>query len=129
MTRVVTGNTATVVNAPSGPLAGPPKVTGSYRSCNYWEEQGWRMNGYLLLGYYRTFYGAYKGRIELFDSGDHQYHVHNPPPQLRHHPHWPCFISRGGGLFWVHFSLKPKNVDAGILTIETILREAIERYN
>jgi hypothetical protein len=38
-------------------------------------------------------------------------------------------MARGGGLYWVHFAVKAKNVDAGILTIETILREAIERYN
>ena len=128
MTRVLTRPSNAVVGGPSGPPAAA-RITGSYRSCNYWEEQGWRLDGYLLVGYYHTYYGAYKGRIELFDSGDHQYYVSDPPPQLRQHPHWQCFMSRGSGSYWVHFAIKPKNVDAGILIIETILREAIERYN
>ena len=95
----------------------------------YWQEQRWQLHDYVLSGYYRTYRGSYEGAIKLFQSGDHMYFIINPPPQLAKHPHGPCFVYQGhDGLYWVHFNLKPKNVDAGIIVIETILRESLERY-
>ena len=120
--------TRPLLGAGQRPSVPPLRRIRSYRGAKYWQEQGWRLNGYVMAGYYRTFYRSFRGRIELFDSGDHQYFVHDPPRQLRQHPHWSCFVSRGNGLYWVHFSLKPRNVDTGIITIEKILCQALERY-
>lgn len=94
----------------------------------YWQEQRWRFTGTQLKGYYRTHYQSFKGVIDLFDSGRHRYHVHRPPPQLRQHPHWICFRLKGNGLYWVHFATIPQDVDAGIVAIERILHESLERY-
>lgn len=107
----------------------PVRCVRSYRGTKYWQEQGWRLNGHLMEGYYRTLYRSFKGRIELFDSGDHLYFIHDPPSQLRQHSHWACFVQRGNGWYWVHFSIKAKNVDTGIITIEKILCQALERYH
>jgi hypothetical protein len=115
-----------LLGEPSG-SPGNCRRTGSYKATNYWEEQRWQLNGMNLNGYYRTYYGSYKGTIDLFESGDHQFYIHNPPQQLRRHSHWPCFMFRGNGLYWVHFRIKPKNVDAGIITIERIIRESMEQ--
>ncbi len=93
----------------------------------YWQEQRWRLDGDVLSGYYRTYRGSYEGAIKLFQSGLHKYFIINPPRELAKHPHAPCFIYQGqDGLYWVHFNLRPKNVDAGIIVIETILRESLE---
>jgi len=120
------------VNARGG-LFGPPLLSTarrlkSYRTVNYWEEQGWKLNGYVLEGYYRTFYGSFRGRIELFDSGDHQYYIYSPPSQLRKHPHWVCFMYRGNEWYFIHWSKPAACVDAGILYTETTLRECFEIY-
>lgn len=103
------------------------KAIGSYKSNKYWEDQGWKYSGYELNGYYRTYYGAFRGRIQLSNSGLHRYYIFSPPPQLKKHPHWACFVYKGDDMYWVHFSTEPKNVDTGIVTIETIIREALER--
>ena len=83
----------------------------------------------LMVGYYRTYHGSYRGEIRLRHREiDHEFYVFNPPEQLWQHPHGECFVPRGNGKYWVHFNVKPKNVDAGIITIEKILSESLERY-
>ena len=119
---------------PAGSAPPAPRTPGirhrrSRVGQKYWEEQGWKLRGQVLEGYYRTHYGSFKGRIELFRSGEHLFYIDNPPSQLQSHPHWVCFTHRGGRRYWIHFSLKPENVDAGIITIEKILCQAIERYH
>ena len=115
-----------------GELASPQgsgaRSLGGYRATNYWQEQHWRLDlpRMLMQGYYRTFYGSFKGEIVLSKNGDHQYFVFDPPHELQRHTHWPCFVYRGNGKYWVHFSVRAENVDAGIITIEKILREAKE---
>ena len=113
---------------PPGPPSRPARRLGSYRDVNYWVEQGWKLMGNKLGGYYRTLYKAFPGHIDLFDSGKHRYFIQNPPPQLQQHRHWPCFVHKGAGLYWVHFHIEPRNVDTGIVTIEKILGESLERY-
>lgn len=109
--------------------ASPIRRLRCFSDQKYWQEQRWQICGDEMHGYYRTFRGSYQGAIKLFQSGDHRYFIVNPPQQLRQHPHWPCFVYQGrDDLYWVHFNLKPRNVDAGIITIETILRESLERY-
>jgi hypothetical protein len=117
-------------SGPSGPPSkGGVRVLGTSQNIKYWEEQGWKLKGYTLEGWYRNMRAAFRGHIKLYDSGDHQYFVVDPPPQLQKHSHGACFRYQGNGTYWVHFNKKPSNVDEGIQTIEVILREAIEQYN
>jgi hypothetical protein len=103
----------------------------STATTKYWQDQGWdyvpdRME---MDGYYRTHRGSFKGKIALSHSGDHQYFVYNPPPALKRHEHGACFVDlHRDGLHFVHFRVKPLNVDAGILAIELIFRETLELY-
>jgi hypothetical protein len=119
-----------VAAGPSGPVAtGRVRLCGTSRECKYWQRQGWQLNDYNLDGWFRTPYGAFGGTIELSDSGDHKYYIIDPPRQLQGHNHAACFRYRGNNKYWVHFSVKPSNVDEGIQTVETVLREAIERHS
>lgn len=87
----------------------------------YWEDQGWSKAGGRYVGHYL---GRYPGEI-VGNGSSFQFFITNPPRGLKHHPHWQCFRSRGGGRFFVHFTPpRPKDVDSGILAIENILREA-----
>lgn len=109
-----------------------PQPTGdeseeSLKGQKYWQEQGWKLGTGRLDGYYRTKFGSYKGYIKLFLSGKHLYHIYDPPVEIRFHSHWPCFVAKGGGMYWIHFDIEANCVDTGILTIEKIIREA--RYN
>ena len=110
------------------PLLSTARVVDCYRASNYWEEQGWKLEGYRLRGYYRTYRGSFRGMIKLFDSGEHQFFIYSPPNQIRYHSHWVCFMYRGTGWYWVHFAVEPANVDAGILSVEKIIREAMELH-
>jgi len=104
------------------------RCRGKSRGDKYWQEQGWRLDRTQLKGYYRTFRGSYRGVIDLFESGRHMFHVYKPPKKLRQHGHAVCFRHKGNGLYWVHFATLPKDVDAGIMEIERILHESLERY-
>lgn len=106
----------------------PPSHTGSVHTVNYWQESGWVRRGNCLNGYYRTFYGSFKGIVELKHSGNHRFFIIAPPSELKKHPHWPCFLWRGNGKYVLHFDKLPKNVDEGIIAMEKLIQEAKERY-
>ena len=113
---------------PYGLASGPPRTLQRYKADKYWEENGWILDSddRELHGYYRTMRQSFRGRVDLDGTGDHRYFITDPPSGLKHHPHGACFMYQGDGWHWVHFNVKPLNVDAGIVSIETILREAIE---
>ena len=113
---------------PYGLASSSPRTLQRYKAEKYWEENGWRLNLNIgrLNGHYRTLYQSFKGKVELDDTGDHRYFIADPPPGLKNHPHGACFMYQGDGWYWVHFNVKPRNVDAGLVSIETILREAME---
>lgn len=123
--------TRRVEAGPSGLASPPVRVVTSYKAVNYWEEQGWKLTraNDQLNGYFRTMHESFIGRVDLDETGDHRYFVKDPPPGLARHPHGPCFMHHGNGWYWVHFNVKPRNVDAGLVAIEIILREAIEQYS
>lgn len=98
--------------------------TGPRRTAFLWEERKWRPSGNTLHGYYRTRRGAFKGRIEKYNSSSPQFYIIKPPRALLSGPHGGCFIERGSDQFWVHFNKKPKHLDAGILHLERMLLEA-----
>lgn len=112
----------------ASPIAVPPE---EYPSHSYWQEQGWRLNrpGRILHGYYRTFRGSFRGVIELSDDPEgYKFFILNPPAQLHNHPHAICFCHQGYGKYLAHFTTPHKNIDAGIIKIEQVLREALELY-
>ena len=95
----------------------------------YWQMQDWTVVRDRLVGQYRTPLGSTAGYIENYQSREPRFYVVNPPRQLQKHPHRHCFQSReksrGKGHYWVHFGIKPRNPDSGILEIEKNLMEAL----
>lgn len=96
------------------------------RRIHYWQKTGWRRVGAAYHGFYRTYYGAWRGKATVSPSGRVDFLIHNPPPALRHHSHSACFRSRPGGWVFVHFT-RACDISTGIIRIEQILREAHER--
>jgi len=94
----------------------------------YWQTQDWMVDGDKLVGQYKTPLGSTVGYIEHYKSREPLFYVVNPPAQLHKYPHRHCFQSResrGKGHYWVHFGIKPRNPDSGILEIEKNLMEAL----
>lgn len=91
-----------------------------------YEERGWQRRGGALRGFYRTRLGAVEGRIDRAMSSAPSFHIINPPPKLLSGPHGLCFRERGHGVFWVHFSPFPRDVNAGILRIEHCIEESLK---
>jgi hypothetical protein len=95
-------------------------------SASYLQEQGWKLTGSGASarwdGFYRSRFGSYKGRI--VPTTPPQFIIYKPPAQLRRHPHWSCFSSRGNDWYGVHFSRVPKDLSSGIMRIERIIHEA-----
>lgn len=90
-----------------------------------WESRMWRVRGNSLVGYYRTPWGAFRGKINNYRGNNPSFYIHDPPEGLHDHPHAPCFQPRGNGRFFVHFSPKPRDPDSGIRKIEQILHEVL----
>ncbi len=95
----------------------------------YHVEQGWQRTSISFLspnvklkGYYRTRYGSFRGEIKLGSSPS--FYIINPPDELRGHSHWQCFSPRGGGRYSIHFAVRPRDVDSGIMRIERMIHEA-----
>lgn len=96
-----------------------------------WQERGWIRTGDTYTGNYQTQYGAFQGRIDAHEGWSNTYlrfFIDNPPQQVFRSPHRNCFQGAGGGRFIVHMSTMPKDASSGILTIERLLTEAIEKY-
>ena len=90
----------------------------------YWQTQGWRKRGRTITGYYRTERGSYSGKI-VFEYGQPQFYIHNPPAAIFESRHHACFNDRKDGWYWVHFSKSSQTPDAGIVAIEAVLFEAL----
>lgn len=94
----------------------------------YWEEKGWKREGDVWEGYYRTAQGAYKGVIKRRFGDTFEFIIWDPPDELSVHPKRPCFIRQSdGNRYIVHFSRKGKTIDDGIMAIENIMRECLAR--
>ena len=91
-----------------------------------WVERRWKRYDNIYTGYYRTQYGSYRGRIAVRSRDIIQFLIYDPPDYLRDHSHFKCFIPKGGGEYEVHFSTPARNIDDGIVKIESILTEAFE---
>jgi hypothetical protein len=104
-----------------------PRITVSRSRQNYAKEQGWKdkSGGWFgssqLEGYYRTKFGSFKGQIKPDSLA---FYIFKPPKELKNHSHWACFSHRGGGKYSIHFSVRPNDIDSGILMVERILHES-----
>lgn len=96
------------------------------REIPYWQERGWLQDGRIFRGAYQTPYGSFVGYIEQERSGRLNFHLHNPPHQLRDHDHWTCFQHRGSDWYSVHMAKEPRDLSSGIMTIEKLITEAYE---
>lgn len=103
------------------------RATVQRSSTTYLKEQGWKLiNGWpdaQWVGYYRTRFGSFKGKVESLSSPC--FYIHNPPEALRRHSHWACFSDRGSGWYRVHFRKMPKELDSGLMCILRMLTEAL----
>jgi len=100
------------------------KVTVEREFQPVWLEQGWKKKGTTYSGFYRTAFGAYKGKIELLYQFRLRFLIWSPPSCLWKHPQATCFLSKGRNLYEVHFSKIAATPDDGIIEIEKILTEA-----
>jgi hypothetical protein len=91
-----------------------------------YQEKGWRKDSRTYRGFYRACGRQYPGEIQEHHRGLYQVYIFNPPvQQLKRHPHGPCFIPQADGRFKVHLAHTPRDVDHVIVSVETILREAL----
>jgi hypothetical protein len=98
----------------------------------YIDGQGWRRTTHdgkpQMEGYYRSRYGSWRGLIRDLDLSKPSFYIVNPPRELTEHPfHGNCFTERthvGKGVYSVHFSTVPRDLDSGVLNIERTLNEA-----
>lgn len=97
-----------------------------------WVVRGWRREGNALHGAFRTPEGSVAGLIEIDHLGrPANLYVINPPPRLMSGSHGSCFkirppmSRRGFKHFWVHFSTPPPEVDAAIVAVEDLCRQAL----
>ena len=89
-------------------------------------KRGWSKKGNVYQGYYRTVYGARKGRIER--RGDkYNVFIFKPPiKQLRNHSRWACFYQESGDKWRINLAVNPKDRDIGaiILYVEKVIIES-----
>ena len=94
-----------------------------------WRRQGWSRSGNRYEGWYRTRFGAWRGRIEK--RGDiFCPRIFDPPlRQLRRHPRWICFHLVKGKWWRIDLAINPagRDVDSVLFNIERILDESFLR--
>ena len=104
---------------------GHPIVVGVDRRA-LWQVRQWQRQGQQLVGAFRTPRGSIAGVITLDQAGRPQdYYLINPPQSLLNGPKKPCFRPRGRQRYWVHFSQLPRELDGGIVAIESLIRDAL----
>jgi hypothetical protein len=91
----------------------------------FYEERGWRLDGDVLKGHYRTKKRSVAGAIENPFTKGSKYYIVNPPKQLLQGPHGACFTKMRDNEYSVHFSTRPKDVNTGIRTIEHLILEVL----
>lgn len=103
------------------------KIVRKNREYPYWKENGWQKRQDTYRGYYKTSYGMWRGMVKENYKSRYSFYIFYPPEALRDHKHWQCFSYKGNGKHAIHFSRKPRDISSGIITVEQLLREAIEQ--
>jgi len=44
--------------------------------------------------------------------------------ELREHPHWQCFWSKGHSRFFIHLTKRPKDVSSAIINVQNMIDES-----
>lgn len=97
-----------------------------------WFEKGWRRsaNAKEYTGYFKVASSTWRGLIlEPYASGYKAY-IWNPPASdiRRNTSHGPCFSPNGEtGRYQILFHSTPKSIDHVIVSVEEVLRQALNR--
>ena len=91
----------------------------------YWQQRGWKKKHGQYSGYFRTKYGSFLGKATVSASRRMEMFIKDPPECLSKHSHWPCFMLRERGWYFIHNN-RAGNFDlsSGLLDVENILTEA-----
>lgn len=93
----------------------------------YHVERGWRKNASVHQGYFRCRLGAFKGEVEKRCNGDYKFYIFNPPDEVLTGSHKACFTPHGNGRFHIHFGTNSNNLDSGIMAVERLLSQSLNR--
>lgn len=102
------------------------KLLKTGKACPYWHENGWEKSGKRYRGYYKTKNGKWEGSVRQDFFNNYSFFIFNPPKKIKDGRHGECFRYRGDGVYFVHFSEKPRNISEGIIAIEMLVAEAIK---
>ena len=102
------------------------RVTNEITEKAYWQKNGWVKEKNDYKGFFITKYGKWRGLIREAFTGEYLVYIFNPPPALEASTHWECFLYKGKGAYWVHFSRKPKDVSSAIMAVENVISESFE---
>ncbi|MDP2938507.1 MAG: hypothetical protein Q8O13_00260 [Candidatus Omnitrophota bacterium] len=101
------------------------RVTKEITEGTYWQKNGWGREKNEYKGYFKTKYGKWRGLVREIFAGEYLVYIFKPPSALEYSTHWECFISKGNGLYLVHFSQKPRDVSSAIMAVEEVISESI----
>jgi len=93
----------------------------------YWQQRGWKKTHGRYYGYFRTKYGSFSGKATVSASGRMEMFIKDPPECLSKHSHWPCFMLRERGWYFIHNNRAGYfDLSSGLLDVENILTEAYQ---
>jgi len=93
----------------------------------YWQQRGWKKTNGRYSGYFRTKYGSFLGKATMSPSGRMEMFIKEPPDCLSKHSHWPCFMLRESGWYFIHNNRAGHfDLSSGLLDVENILTEAYQ---
>jgi hypothetical protein len=93
----------------------------------YWQQRGWKKTHGRYSGYFRTKYGSFLGKATMSPSGRIEMFIKDPPECLSNHSHWPCFMLRERGWYFIHNNRAGHfDLSSGLLDVENILTEAYQ---
>lgn len=96
----------------------------SRNSQSWHEEEGWRIRGDRLEGYYKTSRGRWKGYILNPYTSGREFYVYKVPQAVLDGPHSACYRHQGKELYYIHFTPVPEDEDSGIRAVIRCFEEA-----
>jgi hypothetical protein len=91
----------------------------------YWQDRGWRRQRDIYSGYFAFNGRHWPGQIAWRPDGLRGCLIASPPTEVLQGGHGSCFTPKGEGVYAVHFSRRPETVDAAILEVEKVVRQAL----
>ena len=92
-------------------------------------RRGWKKELRTYTGYYRTKYGAWKGKIVKRGDIFNVYIFDPPEEKLKNHSRWICFHHVKGKKWKIHLAINPKDKDIGaiIYYVENTIIESFKK--